>query len=103
MPCEKLCEFLHTTHEHFTDFTQFNRALLEEYLSYLYLEAGRKKNYTSELSNLKTALKTLGKLYESEQSKDTCFFPQIFPRRSYRYLPFIPMQSFQDCMKPTDF
>lgn len=96
-----LCKFLHTTHEDFTDFTQFNRALLEEYLSYLYLESGRKKNYTSELSNLKTALETLGKLYESEHLKH-CFFPRIFPRRNFRYLPFIPMQSFQGCMKPTN-
>lgn len=83
----KLCEFLHTSHEDFTDFTQFNRALLEEYLSYLYLEAGRKKNYTSELSHLKTTLETLGKLYESEHLK-TLFLPTDFSKKKLPVFTF---------------
>ena len=83
----KLCEFLHTSHEDFTDFTQFNRALLEEYLSYLYLEAGRKKNYTSELSHLKTALETLGKLYECEHLK-ALFLPTDFSKKKLPVFTF---------------
>lgn len=60
---------------------------MEEYLSYLYLEAGRKKNYTSELSHLKTALETLGKLYESEHLK-TLFLPTDFSKKKLPVFTF---------------
>ena len=74
-----LCEFLYETHEEVTDLTQFNRALLEEYLAYLYLESNRKKNYRTELFHLKSMLEILGKLYECEPLK-TLFLPSDFPK-----------------------
>lgn len=39
------------------------RELLEEYLSYLYLESKRKKEYRSELYHLKTVFNTIGRLF----------------------------------------
>ena len=68
-----------------TSFDQIDDSL--RYLSYLYLEAGRKKNYTSELSHLKTALETLGKLYESEHLK-TLFLPTDFSKKKLPVFTF---------------
>lgn len=49
-----LSEFLDKNYPDIKSLKDFNRALLEEYLSYLYLECNRRKDYRGELSNLKS-------------------------------------------------
>ena len=57
-----LSEFLDKNYPDIKSLKDFNRALLEEYLSYLYLECDRRKDYRGELSNLKSLLNIIGKL-----------------------------------------
>lgn len=57
-----LSEFLDKNYPDIQTLKDFNRALLEEYLSYLYLECDRRKDYRGELSNLKSLLNIIGKL-----------------------------------------
>lgn len=58
-----LSEFLFKNFPEIGSLKDFNRALLEEYLSYLYLECGRRKDYRGELSSLKSILNIAGKLF----------------------------------------
>ena len=58
-----LAGFLLKNYPEVVSLKDFSRELLEEYLSYLYLEDKRKKDYRSELSALKSIFIIIGKLY----------------------------------------
>lgn len=61
-----LAEYLFSHFPQVASLNDINRTLLEEYLSYLYLESRRKKDYRSELCHLKTVLNTSGRLFSYE-------------------------------------
>ncbi len=58
-----LSEFLSKNFPEVTTLKDFDRDLLEEYLSYLYLECKRRKDYRPELSALKSILNITGRLF----------------------------------------
>ena len=58
-----LSKFLSEYFPGITSLKSMKRELLEEYLSYLYLESNRKKEYRSELYHLKTVFNTIGRLF----------------------------------------
>ena len=58
-----LSEFLYKNFPEIDSLKDFDRPLLEEYLSYTYLECGRRKDYRGELSSLKSVLNITGKLF----------------------------------------
>ena len=64
-----LSEFLQRNFPEVISLKDFSRELLEEYLSYLYLEAKRKKDYRTELSALKSIFIVVGKLYSYDNLK----------------------------------
>ncbi len=47
--------------------TEVNREILEDYLTYLYTECGRRKNYNTELKHLKSVLEMIGHLTHKPQ------------------------------------
>lgn len=59
-----LSEFLSKEYPLIRSLKDFNRELLEEYLTYLYLECKRKSDYRTELQALKSILNTTGRLQE---------------------------------------
>ncbi len=59
-----LSKFLLENFPEVTSLKDFDRHMLEEYLSYIYLEANRKKNYRSELNGLKKVLTVIGQIHE---------------------------------------
>lgn len=58
-----LSEYLKDNFPVVTSLKDFNRELLEEYLSYLYLEDTRRNDYRCELYHLKSVLSTIGRLF----------------------------------------
>ena len=64
-----LSEFLQKSFPEIISLKDFSRELLEEYLSYLYLESKRKKDYRTELSALKSIFIVVGKLYSYDNLK----------------------------------
>ncbi len=66
MAVKFLSVFLERSFPEVVSLKDFSRELLEEYLTYLYLEAGRKKDYRSELCALKSLFTAIGKLFSYE-------------------------------------
>ena len=61
-----LSSYLEKSFPEIVSLKDFSRELLEEYLSYLYLEDKRKQDYRTELCALKSLFNTIGKLYSYE-------------------------------------
>ena len=58
-----LSEYLDKNFNEVTSLSQFTREHLEDYLSYLYLECDRRKDYRTELNQIKSLFLVIGKLY----------------------------------------
>lgn len=61
---EKFSEFLYKYFPDVISLAQIDRELTEAYLTYIYTDGNRKKNYRTELMHLKTALHIAGKVLE---------------------------------------
>lgn len=72
-----LSEYLLKNYPEMTSFKDFTRDVLEEYLSFIYLEDTRRKNYRSELCHLKSALNIIGRIFDCETLR-IIFLPSDF-------------------------
>ena len=77
-----LSKFLSEYFPETTSLKSMKRELLEEYLSYLYLESKRKKEYRSELYHLKTVFNTIGRLFSYDNLRGI-FLPSDFEKRKH--------------------
>lgn len=76
-----LSDFLSENFTEVTSLENFTRDLLEEYLTYLYLESHRKKDYRSELCHLKTVFHTVGRIFSYPNLRGI-FLKSDFEKRS---------------------
>ena len=77
-----LSKFLSEYFPEITSLKSMKRELLEEYLSYLYLESKRKKEYRSELYHLKTVFNTIGRLFSYDNLRGI-FLKSDFEKRKH--------------------
>lgn len=77
-----LSKFLSEYFPEITSLKSMKRELLEEYLSYLYLESRRKKEYRSELYHLKTVFNTIGRLFSYDNLRGI-FLKSDFEKRKH--------------------
>ena len=78
LSASNLSEFLYKNHPEVSSLKSMTRDLLEEYLTYLYLEQNKKTNVRSELVPLKSIFNVIGKLLEYDNLRGI-FLRSDFP------------------------